>query len=138
STRAPHWRHGAVAFGPNGRRYGQRIPAKMRRAAFAEAFASRAAEGRVLVFDALPLSQEQPRTREVVEWLGRVGDTGSTILVTAEAEERAGRAIANARDCELRTPATLRLTDLLRCDTVLVARPALDALARRAHRESRS
>src|SRR4029077_14768642 len=34
STRAPHWRHGGVVFGPNGRTYWQRIPERMRKAAF--------------------------------------------------------------------------------------------------------
>src|SRR5439155_1079071 len=36
STRSPQWRHGGVVFGPNGRRYAQRLPEKMRRAAFAQ------------------------------------------------------------------------------------------------------
>src|SRR5467141_4382785 len=49
STRSPQWRHGGVVFGPNGRQYWQRIPSKMRRAAFAEAMSSRAVEGRLLV-----------------------------------------------------------------------------------------
>src|SRR6266511_4614288 len=34
SIRSPLWRHGGVVFGPNGRRYAQRMPEKMRRAAF--------------------------------------------------------------------------------------------------------
>src|SRR6059036_3382019 len=29
SIRSPQWRHGAVVFGPNGRTYGHRVPAKM-------------------------------------------------------------------------------------------------------------
>src|SRR5919202_2496302 len=33
SIRAPHWRHGAVVFGPNGRKYDQRAPKKIRQAA---------------------------------------------------------------------------------------------------------
>src|SRR5216684_8135672 len=45
STRAPHWRHGGVVFGPNGRNFARRIPDKMRREAFGEAFAARAADG---------------------------------------------------------------------------------------------
>src|SRR5947199_10567265 len=45
STRSPQWRHGGVVFGPNGRRYVQRLPAKMRRAAFAQALAAHVASG---------------------------------------------------------------------------------------------
>jgi len=134
SIRAPHYRHGAVAFGPNGRRYAQRLPEKMRKLAFSEAFATRAAEGRVLVFDGAPGNGngERLRTRDVAGWLDRVGDTGSTLVVTAALDEMLGRALANLPDVALRTPDTLRLGDLLSFDTLLVARPALDALAARA------
>jgi large subunit ribosomal protein L4 len=132
STRSPQWRHGGVVFGPNGRRYNQRMPAKMRHAAFAEALAAHAANGRMLVVDELKWSGEQPRVREVVEWLGRVGETGRAVLVTAETDAAVGRATANLQRFELRTPGTLRLTDVLKAQTVLVLRPALDALAARA------
>jgi len=132
STRSPLWRHGGVVFGPNGRRYNQRMPAKMRRAAFAEALAAHAASGHMLVVDELRFDGDRPRARDVVDWLARVGQTGRAVLVTAENDERVGRATANLKEFELRTPGTLRLEDVLRAETVLVLRPALDELAARA------
>ncbi|MGH2471820.1 MAG: 50S ribosomal protein L4 [Candidatus Limnocylindria bacterium] len=132
STRSPQWRHGGVVFGPNGRRYKQRMPAKMRHAAFAQALAAHAATGHMLVVDELRFNGERPRARDVLDWLARVGDTGRAVLVTAEADERVGRATANLRELDVRTPGTLRLADVLRAQTVLVVRPALDALAARA------
>jgi len=132
STRSPQWRHGGVVFGPNGRRYNQRMPAKMRHAAFAEALAAQAANGRMLVVDELRFDGDRPRARDVVEWLARVGETGRAVLVTAETDERVGRATANLKKFDLRTPGTLRLEDVLRAETVLVLRPALDGLAARA------
>ncbi|MDQ2914794.1 MAG: 50S ribosomal protein L4 [Chloroflexota bacterium] len=132
STRSPQWRHGGVVFGPNGRRYKQRMPAKMRHAAFAQALAAHAATGHMLVIDELRFDGDQPRARDVVEWLARVGQTGRAVLVTAEADERVARATANLKEFDLRTAGTLRLTDVLRAETVLVLRPALDALAARA------
>ena len=132
STRSPQWRHGGVVFGPNGRRYKQRMPAKMRHAAFAQALAAHAASGHMLVVDELRFDGEQLRARDVVDWLARVGDTGRAVLVTAETDERVGRATANLKEFDLRTPGTLRLADVLRAETVLVVRPALDALAARA------
>ena len=132
STRSPQWRHGGVVFGPNGRRYNQRMPAKMRHAAFAEALAAQAANGRVLVVDELRWNGDQPRARDVIDWLARVGETGRAVLVTAETDERVGRATANLKKFDLRTPGTLRLEDVLRAQTVLVLRPALDGLAARA------
>ena len=132
STRSPQWRHGGVVWGPNGRRYAQRIPAKMRHAAFAQALAAHAATGHMLVVDELRFAGDKPRVRDVVDWLARVGETGRAVLVTAETDERVGRAAANLKGFDLRTPGTLRLTDVLRAETVLVLRPALDALAARA------
>ena len=132
STRSPQWRHGGVVFGPNGRRYNQRMPAKMRHAAFAEALAAHAATGHILVVDELRFDGDKPRARDVVEWLARVGQTGRAVLVTAQTDERVGRATANLKEIDIRTPGTLRLADVLRAETVLVLRPALDALAARA------
>ena len=132
STRSPQWRHGGVVFGPNGRRYNQRMPAKMRHAAFAQALAAHAATGHMLVVDELRFDGDQPRARDVVDWLARVGQTGRALLVTAETDVRVGRASANLKEFDLRTPGTLRLTDVLRAETVLVLRLALDALAARA------
>ena len=132
STRSPLWRHGGVVFGPNGRRYKQRMPAKMRHAAFAEALAAQAANGRMLVVDELRFDGDRTRARDVMDWLARVGETGRAVLVTAEVDERVGRATANLKEFDLRTPGTLRLEDVLRAETVLVLRPALDALAARA------
>ncbi|MGH2490114.1 MAG: 50S ribosomal protein L4 [Candidatus Limnocylindria bacterium] len=132
SIRSPLWRHGGVVFGPNGRRYKQRMPEKMRRAAFGEAVSERAAAGRILVLEEFRFDGERPRTREVVAWLGRIGDTGRTMVVSPELDERIGRAVANLPDVELRTPGSLRLSDVMESDTLLVTRPALEALAVRA------
>ncbi|MGH2450459.1 MAG: 50S ribosomal protein L4, partial [Candidatus Limnocylindria bacterium] len=131
SIRSPLWRHGGVAFGPNGRAYGQRMPEKMRKAAFAEAFAARAAEGRVLVFEELAANGDRPRTRSFAEWLGRIGDTGSTVVVTAQPDETVVRVARNLPQVTLRSVETLRLADLLSHDTLLVRRDALEALGRR-------
>jgi ribosomal protein L4 len=92
----------------------------------------RVAAGRFLVLEELKFDGERARTRDVVAWLGKIGDTGRTVVVSAELDENVGRAMANLPDVELRTPASLHLGELLAADTVLIARPALDALAARA------
>ncbi len=130
STRAPHWRHGGVVFGPNGRNFARRIPEKMRREAFGEAFAARAADGRVLVFEEVALG-ERPRTRAVVDWLRKIGDTGSALLVTHEVDPQVALAAANAKDVGVRSVGALRTSDLITYDTLLVQRGALEALAAR-------
>ena len=133
STRSPLWRHGGVVFGPNGRTYWQRIPERMRKAAFGEAFAAQVAQGRVLVFDEIGGLSERPRSREVYDWLARIGDTGKTIIVGADLNLGHGRAIANLTDVELRSVGSLRLADVLGAETLLVSRPALALLVERAN-----
>ena len=132
STRAPHWRHGGVVFGPNGRSYDRRIPEKMRREAFAEAFAARAADGRVLVFEELAFDGERPRTSVVTKWLDAIGGTGRALLVTHEVDPRVAVATGNAKHVDVRSVGALRTSDLITYDTLLVQRGALDALAARA------
>lgn len=132
SIRAPHWRHGGVVFGPNGRTYNQRLPEKMKHAAFAEAFASRSAAGRVLVFDDLPAAGETRSTRSMVDWLSGVGDIGKTVLVTSAFDATAVRATANIPRVAVRSVESLQLFDLLRFETIICARAALDGLASRA------
>jgi large subunit ribosomal protein L4 len=131
STRSPLWRHGGVVFGPNGRRYQRRIPEKMRREAFAEAFAARVGQGRVLVYETLAFEGDRPRTRAVVDWLGKLGDTGKALFVTLAVDEPTARAAANARAIGVRSVGALRTTDVLTHDTLIVRRDALDALASR-------
>jgi len=135
SIRSPIWRHGGVVFGPNGRTYWQRLPEKMRKSAFAEAFADQAARGRVLVFDALPNGRTPDawiKTSAMREWLDGIGDIGRTIVVADDLTDMAGRAFANLARVEVRSTGTLRLTDLLRGETILVSRGTLDTLAARA------
>jgi ribosomal protein L4 len=54
------------------------------------------------------------------------------MVISPELDERIGRAVANIPDVELRTPMSLRLSDVMESDTLLVTRPALEALAVRA------
>src|SRR3981081_4892143 len=90
STRAPHWRHGGVVFGPNGRTYWQRVPQRMRKAAFGEAFAARAAEGRVIVFDEIGGLSERPRSAEVYDWLPPLRGTRQDPPVPGRADNGGG------------------------------------------------
>ena len=139
SIRSPIWRHGGVVFGPNGRTYWQRLPEKMRRAAFAEAFSDQATQGRVLVFEALPNGggpDARIKTSAMNEWLGNIGDTGKTVIVADGVSDGASRALANLRGVELRSSGSLQLTDLLNGETFLVARGALDALVSRTGTEA--
>jgi len=85
STRAPHWRHGGIVFGPHPRSYRLGIPKKMRQLAKKSALNARAREGALVVVDAL--SYEKPSTKDFAALLGKVGATGKKTLVLTAAPE---------------------------------------------------
>jgi len=130
STRAPHWRHGGIAFGPHPRDYRLGIPKKVRQLARKSALNARAREGALLVVD--PLGYEKPKTKPFAELLGKLGVAERKVLVlTAGTPEThaqnvylSGRNIPNVR--------VLRFSDatayeILWSDAVVVEANALVA-----------
>ena len=128
SIRSPQWRHGAVVFGPNGRTYGQRLPAKMRQAALAAALSSAAAEGRVAILAELRLEGERPTTKAAQGLLERIGLRTDTVLVEKEHDAALARAFANLPNVRVRTTRSLKLSDVLVADHLLFVKDAIAAL----------
>lgn len=64
STRAPHWRHGGVVFGPHPRSYRQALPKRMRRGAICAALSARVADGELIGIDALHIDGDSPSTKQ--------------------------------------------------------------------------
>ena len=79
STRAPHWRHGGIAFGPQPRDYRLGIPKKLRQLARKSALNARAREGALLVV--YPLAYEKPQTKALVALLKKLGVGDRKVLV---------------------------------------------------------
>lgn len=132
SIRAPHWRHGGVVFGPNGRTYQQRVPKKMRQAALAAALSAALAQGRVAVLEELRLAGERPTTKGARTLLETMGLSGDTIVVGKSYDAGLTRAFANLPNVSLRTTRSLRLTDVLVADHLVFVKDALPELEARA------
>ena len=128
SIRAPHWRHGAVVFGPNGRKYEQRAPRKLRQAALAAALSAAVAEGRVAVIEEIRLEGERPTTKGARSLLDAMGMPNDTVLVGKGYDAAMARAFANLPNAQLRTTRSLRLTDVLVADHLVFVRDAVAAL----------
>ena len=70
STRAPHWRHGGIVFGPHPRDYRLGIPKKMRQLAKKSALNARAREDALFVVDALAYKSRKPNCcGAVTKWV---------------------------------------------------------------------
>src|SRR4051812_37931127 len=69
STRAPHWRHGGVVFGPHPRAYTKSFPKQMKRGALRSALSAKVADGGMIGIDALTVSTDLPSTKAIVSIL---------------------------------------------------------------------
>ena len=96
STRAPHWRHGGIAFGPTPRSYRLGIPKKMRQLARKSAFNARAREGAVVVVDAF--EYEKPKTKSFAELLAKLQLTDKKVLVLTAGGEQSYNVYLSGRN----------------------------------------
>jgi large subunit ribosomal protein L4 len=126
STRAPHWRHGGVAFGPKPRKYTQRMPKEMRRVALRSALSAKVAEGQVRVVDDLKL--ETPKTREIESMLGSLMIQSSALILLGEANPTVQKSASNIPDVKTLRAQYLNVRDLLGHDFLVMPLGAVKAI----------
>lgn len=124
SIRAPQWKGGGVVFGPRPRSYRQKMNRKMRRLALRSAFSVKAADQQVLVMDALDV--DQPKTREMVALLGRLGVDSSVLILLPEANPNVELSARNLSYVKILRANCLSIRELLRYDCVIMPRGAVD------------
>jgi large subunit ribosomal protein L4 len=130
STRAPHWRHGGIAFGPHPRDYRLAIPKKMRQLAKKSALNARAREGAVVVVDAF--AYEKPKTKPFAELLAKLELAGKKVLVLTAGEANGQNVYLSGRNIpgvHVMRFADATAYEILWSDAVLVELPALGAVA---------
>src|SRR5207249_3339009 len=128
STRAPHWRHGGIVFGPHPRSYRLGIPKKLRQLAKKSALNARARESALFVVD--PLEYEKPRTKVLAELLDKLGVADRKVLLLTAGQPAAHNVYLSGRN--LPRVRVMRFADvtayeILWSDAVLVELPALGA-----------
>lgn len=126
SVRSPLWRHGGIAHGPNPRSYDYAFPKKARRSALRNALSSKLASGQLLVVDNWNL--ESHKTKAFVGTLGKLGISGSALLVGSEGFRNMELAAGN--NPKVMTVASLGVNvyDLLKHDQVVFSKDAILAL----------
>jgi large subunit ribosomal protein L4 len=129
STRAPHWRHGGVAFGPHPRSYRLGIPKKIRQLAKKSALNARAREQALFVVD--PLAFEKPKTKPFAELLAKLGLANKKVLVLTGGDDAHAQVVylsgRNLPDVRVMRFADATAYELLWSDTVVVETTALAA-----------
>jgi len=127
SSRSPLWAGGAVIFGPQPRSYAYQLPKSARKAALRSALAARHGEGKLVVVDALSLSE--PKTKQMVACLAGLGVEGSTLVVLAAPDDALMRASRNLPNVKVLPLGGLNVYDVLKHATLVMTRPALEQLA---------
>lgn len=120
SNRSPIWRGGGTTFGPLPRSYAYDIPKKKSRKALFSALSSKVEEGKLLVLEDLEISE--PKTKTMVNLLGRLGLDGKVLLVVSQIQENLDRAARNIPLVKMLEVRQLNVYDLLLADTVVITR----------------
>jgi large subunit ribosomal protein L4 len=147
STRAPHWRHGGIVFGPQPRSYNKSFPKAMRHGALRSALSSKVADGELIGLDALQLEaigtksvttilNSLPLTREV-NVKNRQKDEVVTatavkphniLLIVPEYDEVLLKSCRNIPHLTLRYAPNFSVRDLLSAGRVVLAQGAVSKI----------
>jgi large subunit ribosomal protein L4 len=132
STRAPHWKGGGVAHGPQPRSYRQKTPKKMVWLALRSALSDRAAGGMVNVVDGWGMTA--PKTKQAVAALRALGaePRERVLIVLGRDDEVAWKSFRNLGErVALCTVEELNVYDVLVADRVVFTTATLDAIKAR-------
>ncbi len=128
SIRAPHYSGGGVALAPKPRKYDQKTPKKMIKAALASALSDRAAEGKVLVIDEWGFSE--PKTKAAIAALGALDIVGTKALVVVEpSDTNPIKSFHNLPEIQLIERSELNAYDVLCNDVVVFTKATLPGLS---------
>ena len=126
SIRSPQWRHGGVVFGPHPRSHRRDMPKRMRHKALRCVLSDKVRRNKLILLDSLPV--EAPSTKAMIEVLGNLGVSASTLIVTLETQKELVLSARNLSKLWTLPVSLINAEQLLKRDSVIMT---LDA-ARRA------
>jgi large subunit ribosomal protein L4 len=130
STRAAQWVGGGRIHTPHPRKYTQRMPLKMRRAALRSALSVKAAESGIVVVDVLTLPE--PKTKLMAKALNALTGEAKTLVLIPEKSasyDVVVRATNNIPSAKVLMAGYLNIRDLLGYDKIVMPVQTIDALA---------
>ncbi|MGM9849918.1 MAG: 50S ribosomal protein L4 [Bacilli bacterium] len=123
STRAPHWRHGGVVFGPHPRDYDKKMNRKERRLALKSALAYKAIDNELVIVDSFKL--ESSKTKEVVGILNNLKVSKNVLIVVDELDENMVLATRNLNNVILLEANEINVLDIISSDYMIVTEKAI-------------
>ena len=125
SIRAPHFVGGGVALGPKPRKYDQKTPKKMVKAALRSALSDRASEGKIVVVDSWGF--ESPKTKDAKAALDALGITGTALVVVGRDDAAAALSFRNLPKVQIIGPGELNAYDVLCNEWIIFTKDVLPA-----------
>jgi large subunit ribosomal protein L4 len=129
SARAPIFRGGGRAMGPVVRSHAHDLPKKVRQLALKHALSAKVKAGGLIVIDDVKLAE--PKTKVLAERFGRLGLANALIISGAQVEENFARAARNIPNVDVLPVQGINVYDILRRDTLVLSKAAVDALEAR-------
>ena len=135
SRRAPQFVGGSRAFGPIVRSHAFDMPKKVRALALRHALSSKAKAGSLVVLDAAAL--EAPKTAALRVQLAKLGLKNALVIAGPEIDGNFKLAARNIPQIDVLPNAGLNVYDVLRRETLVLTRAAIEAIeARFADKEA--
>ena len=122
STRAPQWTHGGIAFAPKPRDYSYALNKKVKRLALKSALSAKAAEGNILVVDALEMGEVKTKTMK--NFLNAIGASKS-VVITPEVNEIVVKSTRNIPGVVSTTAKILSVYDIVNAKSLVLDKAAL-------------
>jgi large subunit ribosomal protein L4 len=126
SSRSPVWRGGGIAFGPKPRSYEIKVPKKVRRAAMCSALTLKVQQEKLLVLDALEMTEI--KTAAFVAMLEKL--KAGNALIIADADQNLLLSSRNLPHVKVLPPEGLNLYDVLKYDELVITQTSLKSIER--------
>ena len=123
STRAPQWTHGGIVFAPKPRSYSYVLNKKVRRLALKSVLSAKAAEGNIIVVDAIAM--DSIKTKAFRGFLDAVKCDGKAVVITPEVNENVVKSARNIPGVLTTTARILSVYDILNAKYLVIDQAAL-------------
>jgi large subunit ribosomal protein L4 len=120
--KAPLLRGGGVVFGPDGRKYTQKVPKKVRKLALKMALSSKLLGNELMVLDQFKL--DQIKTKEFVNVLNTL-KLHNALIITEIQNEHLALSARNVPDIKVLRSDGLNVYDILKYRTLVLLEPAV-------------
>lgn len=125
SIRAAQWTGGGVIFPPTPRDYGGKINKKERRAALRSALTSKVQDEKLIVLDALTLTEI--KTKEMQKVLNNL-KVDNALVVLGGVDENVIKSARNIPDVQTATAQTINVYDVMRYHTLICTKDAVASI----------